>query len=222
MFGFGKKNRNKAKIPAVELQSTGDFVELQPMSDNVEDDWTKLEQPEAEEEKAPTAEEKARMEAEERAKQHRAMKMREKARSHAEGGTNMVLFLIHRSNNTNSIVYKGDPNKGVTVLWMMFEKGDPAPTEGLTYAEKKTAYGFKCKPIEGQSSQWTLEMTALNDRRLFISYEGGVWIARTRINGVERVQLYAVHVEMKKSTFLPAVDYIEIFGEGGAYERKQA
>ena len=50
----------------------------------------------------------------------------------------------------------------------MFEKakGDaPAPTEGLTYAEKKTAYGYKCKPVPGQAGQWTLEMTALSDRK---------------------------------------------------------
>jgi hypothetical protein len=169
-----------------------------------------------------TAEEQKIMEAEERAKEHRAMKMLGKAKVHAEGGIDKVLFLIHRSNNTNSIVYKGDAAKGVAVLWMMFEKGDPAPTEGLTYAEKKTAYGYKCKPLEGQANQWTLEMTALSDRKLFVSFTDGVWICRSTIDGAEGVILYAVHVEMKKNTYLPAVDYIEIFGENGAYERKKA
>ena len=102
----------------------------------------------------------------------------------------------------------------------MFEKAG-APTEGLTYAEKKTAYGYKCKPVPGQVSEWTLEMTALSDRKIFVSETNGVWQAATRIGDAERAQLLAVHVEMKQ-TFIPSVNYIEIFGTGGAYEKKAA
>jgi hypothetical protein len=38
----------------------------------------------------------------------------ERAKAHAEGGP-AVLFVIHRSNNSNCIVYKGDASKGVEV-----------------------------------------------------------------------------------------------------------
>ena len=73
----------------------------------------------------------------------------------------------------------------------MFEKAG-APTEGLTYAEKKTAYGYKCKPVPGQVSEWTLEMTALSDRKIFVSETNGVWQAATRIGDAERARLFDV------------------------------
>jgi hypothetical protein len=172
--------------------------------------------------------------AEERVKNHQALQMLEKARVHPEGGR-QVLFIIEKSSNTNTLMIRGDPNTGCTALWIMFEKNG-APTERLTYAEKKTAYGYKAKLLEGMTDQWCLELSALTDRKLFISYERGAvlegrsvdsssgnmapeWIVRTRINGVEGVRLLAVHVEMKKS-FIPGVEYIEIIGEAGAYERK--
>lgn len=41
-----------------------------------------------------------------------------KAKAHAEGGPD-VIFVIHRSNNENSVVYKGLQGKGVRVLWIM-------------------------------------------------------------------------------------------------------
>jgi hypothetical protein len=151
---------------------------------------------------------------------HRALQILARAKKHTDGGE-ATLFVIHRSNNTNTIVYKGDALKGVAVLWIMFEKKGE-PTEGLTFAEKQTAYGYKAKPVKDQGFQWTLDMTALSDRKLKVKLSDNVWTCTTRIDGVEDVQLRAVHVEMKKNTFMPAVDYIEIFGVGGAYERKKA
>jgi hypothetical protein len=164
--------------------------------------------------------EKEEQEEKEEEPKHRALQTLARAKAHAEGGPT-TLFIIHRSNNTNSIVYKGDALKGVTVLWIMFEKKGE-PTEGLTFAEKQTAYGYKAKPVKGQGFQWTLEMSALSDRKLSVKFSDNVWTCTTRIDGVENVGIRAVHVEMKKNTMFPAVDYIEIFGLGGAYERKKA
>ena len=47
--------------------------------------------------------------------------------------------------------------------------------------------------------------------------EDGEWCARTDIGGVPDQRLFCVHVEMAKS-WVPAVAYIEIFGENGSYE----
>jgi hypothetical protein len=146
-----------------------------------------------------------------------------RARAHSKGGAG-VMFLIHRSNNTNCVCYKGDVTKGVKVLWIMFEKkavAGEAPTEGLTFAEKKTAYGFSSKPVSGRKNEWVLKMKALSDREIIVSQdESGMWVARTRIGGAQNAILRAVHVEMKKQ-LIPAVKHIEILGAGGAYELKK-
>jgi chemotaxis protein histidine kinase CheA len=149
--------------------------------------------------------------------EHRALQMIPRARAHAQGGTDLV-FLIHRSNNTNCVCYKGDPTKGVKVLWIMFEKKGE-PTEGLTFAERNTAYGYTCKPSETKSEEWGLKMKALSDREIIVSCTNGTWVARTQIGDERNAVLRAVHVEMKDS-FIPAVKHIEIFGADGAYELK--
>ena len=100
-------------------------------------------------------------------------------------------------------------------------KGEP-PTEGLTFAEKKTAYGFSSKPVNGKTDQWILKMKALSDREITVSKdEKGAWVARTRIGSEQNAVLRAVHVEMKKQV-IPAVKHIEIFGARGAHELKRA
>jgi hypothetical protein len=147
---------------------------------------------------------------------HRALKMIPRAKAHPKGGPDIV-FVIHRSNNTNCVCYKGDAAKGVEVLWIMFEKKGE-PTEGLTFAEKKTAYGFTCKP--NGTGEWALKMKALSDREITISCVDGAWVAKTRIGQVQDATLRAVHVEMKKQ-MIPAVKHIEIFGIHGAYELKK-
>jgi hypothetical protein len=48
-----------------------------------------------------------------------------------------------------------------------------------------------------------------------------MWKARLYV-ALIAPSVFAVHVEMKQNTLLPSVDYIELFGDGGAYERKAA
>ena len=69
----------------------------------------------------------------------------------------------------------------------------------------------------------------LGDCKIFVQNEGGVWVARTRINGRNNVPLLAVHMQMKVNrgdmpttrafVRMPAVDYVEVFGADFAYER---
>jgi hypothetical protein len=170
------------------------------------------------------AEFQSRVEAEEQHDNHIAMVHLAKARAHADGGSK-ILFLVHRSINHNCLIINGDAEKGCVILWLMFQKKG-APTEGLTFAERLLpAYNYKVTPVVEDVGEarpywdWCLELNALTDRQLYISYRANTWTVRSRIDGVEGVRVLAVHVELKR-TYFPTVDYIEIFGERGAYERK--
>ena len=44
-------------------------------------------------------------------------KVLKQAKEHPKGKD--VMFVIHRSSNDNSVVYKGAPDKGVEVFWIM-------------------------------------------------------------------------------------------------------
>jgi hypothetical protein len=180
--------------------------------------------------KSKAAEDKANQEAEILAANlalfdHQAMHMVPRSRAHDRGGED-VLFLIHRSNNRNCIIYKGDPDIGVDVHWIMFEKKGE-PTEGLTVSEKKAAYGYGVR--QKGMENWLLMINAVPDRKIFVSNAGGEWAARTRINGVENVRLYAIHMQMKVNrgdmptsrafVRMASVDYIEIFGADFSYEK---
>jgi hypothetical protein len=48
----------------------------------------------------------------------RALQCKQMAKEHAEGGQD-VCFVIHRSNNDNTVIYKGDEEKGLNVFWIM-------------------------------------------------------------------------------------------------------
>jgi hypothetical protein len=165
----------------------------------------------------------------------KAVKMLQRVRAHPEGGAD-VLFIVHRSNNSNLVVYKGDPVKGVHVFWIMFEQEKlrgHAPTESLTTLERNTAYGVSVTP-QGRG-HWEMQISAIRDRTIDIHcrdgggqavYGGGStssttsttsttstsWRAETIIDGNKAVEMRAVHVQMAAS-FIPSVAYIEIFGQ---------
>ena len=159
----------------------------------------------------------------------RAMEMLTQAQAHPKAGKRETLFVIHRSVNRNCVVFKGEEATGIEAFWVMFEK-DGNPTEGLSYSEKRNAFGFKCK-AKGMGA-WALQMNVLKDRRITVTsprmereISGDRWCARTRINGVDDVELLAVHVQMQEgqaSGLLPdAVEYVELFGAGLQYELKR-
>jgi hypothetical protein len=179
-------------------------------------------------------------EAKEEGPKKRVLQLLMEAKGHTEGGA-AVLFIIHRSTNSNCIVYKGSESTGIEVsavmritlhclylllylhiwsptdsltcllqaLWMMFEKGGAvAPTEGLTFTERKVAFGFTARVVSTPAAgclEWAVDMAALADRTLTVklykfdssidSAQGGVtsgvWICTTRIDGVEGTILRA-------------------------------
>ena len=124
------------------------------------------------------------------------------------------MFVIHRSSNTNTVVYRGNHDTGIQVFWMMFEKTGE-PTEDLNAIERNTAYGTSVKKIS--DSHYQVQLSALKSKIIDIKWGNGQWVATTDIGEESDQRLLAVHVEMAKS-FIPSVDYIEIFGGGGTYE----
>ena len=90
--------------------------------------------------------------------------------------------------------------------------------EELTMIERNTAYGIKSE-ASGENT-WTIKIASLSDREITVTNTDGVWKASCNIGGTTG-PLIAVHVEMKSSWGMPKVDYVELFGEGGLYEKKQ-
>ena len=85
--------------------------------------------------------------------------------------------------------------------------------------ERNTAYGLKSELV-GENA-WAIKIAALSDRAITVKLTGETWIASCTIGGTEECQLLAVHVVMKSSWGMPKVDYVELFGADGMYEKKQ-
>ena len=66
-----------------------------------------------------------------------------------------------------------------------------------------------------------MEIASLKGLVIVVRKGEGGWSASTTIGGVEGATLIGVHVQMKSSWGLPKVDYVEMFGAAGEYEKKQ-
>ncbi|KAG9413179.1 hypothetical protein AC1031_016200 [Aphanomyces cochlioides] len=144
-------------------------------------------------------------------------------------------FIIQRSNNANTVVYKGnilsnntlDSNSPLHVYWIMYAlPGPPFPTEELNVIERNTAYGATATARPGTSNEYDVVLASLKDRSivLFVDDRHNVR-ARTTINGRANVYLERVYVQSTTSWGLPKVEFIEIFGVDPAtheevYEKK--
>eukprot|EP00937_MAST-01D_sp_MAST-1D-sp2_P007130 g7130.t1 len=141
-------------------------------------------------------------------------------RTHANGSAD-VMFVIHRSSNENLVCYKGVEAEGSHVgchpYWIMLAK-EGGPTEELNMIERNTAYGLKSEPAG--ENVWKLQIASLKGMDIMATKGESGWTATTTIGGVEGAVLVAVHVAMKSSWGMPKVDYVEIFGAGGEYEKK--
>ena len=84
--------------------------------------------------------------------------------------------------------------------------------------ERNTAYGLKSE--SSGENVWTVKIASLNDREITVKLDGETWSASCSIGGTVG-QLLAVHVQMKSSWGMPKVDYVELYGADGLYEKKQ-
>ncbi|HRJ31477.1 MAG TPA: DUF4833 domain-containing protein [Cyclobacteriaceae bacterium] len=131
--------------------------------------------------------------------------------------THKTLFYIHRSVNSNTVLYEVnllnnttiDPKNPVTVYWIRYaEKGQK---RDLNMLERNFAYGIKCIPL--QNGKYTLQFVASKARQAEILLDrNGQATAIMDING-KPSRLKKIFVHVAEDGWWPKVDYVEFFGE---------
>lgn len=124
------------------------------------------------------------------------------------------LFHIARSLNRNLVCYdanqtdgKLDPQEPVTVYWLNREK-EPGKTNGLSFIQKKMAYGYKV--VSAAEHTCTITLTAYPERELTVCREGDRFVCRVKIDNRMAV-LQSLYVKASPNNPLN-VEYVELQG----------
>jgi hypothetical protein len=125
------------------------------------------------------------------------------------------LFLIERSKNANEIHYAAQVAKDgalnakepVAAFWVM--KAEDGRREGLTFMERKMAYGFD---IAARGAEWDLKLAAAPDRAIKLTSVGGRWRALTTLNG-KAAYLQRIFIQTKEGGVMPTVVSVDLYGE---------
>ena len=123
------------------------------------------------------------------------------------------VFRCERSTNENYVCYdinlqadgtlnKKEPLKSYWVL------GGGARTEGLTFLDRKMAFGIKV--ISSDEKEAQVYMTAFKDFIIHVCQRGGKWIGLVKMNGHEMV-LQKIFAQMKPPMSIRC-EYVEIHG----------
>jgi len=131
----------------------------------------------------------------------------------AEGLTS--LFQIERSKNTNEIHYAAqvgkdgalDAKEPVSAFWVM--KAEDGRREGLTFMERKMAYGVDAT---ARGAEWDLKLAAAPERAIKLINVGGRWRAQTLISG-KSAYLQKIFIKTKEGGVMPTVISIDLYGE---------
>lgn len=134
----------------------------------------------------------------------------------AEGLTS--LFQIERSKNANEIHYAAqvakdgslDAKEPIAAFWVM--KAEDGRREGLTFMEKKMAYGFD---LTARGAEWDLKLAAAPERAIKVVSVGGRWRAQTQLNG-KAAYLQKIFITTKEGGVMPTVISIDLYGEDAA------
>ncbi len=124
------------------------------------------------------------------------------------------LFHIARSLNRNLVCYdanqangKLDTKEPVKVYWLNREK-EPGKTNGLSFIQKKMAYGYKVVSVAEHTC--TITLTAYPERELTICREGITSSAGVKIRRSEAI-LQSLYVKASPNNPLN-VEYVELQG----------
>lgn len=132
------------------------------------------------------------------------------------GSMKDIAFILHRNNNENMVCYNRDDKEVCKPFWVMFEK-EGHPYEELTMIEKQFGYGLEL--INSEDDVYVMKIKAFDKKIIFTDKSGNGWEAYTMIQGALK-KLVAVHLEIKKIIgIIPTVEYMEIFGGDGEYEK---
>lgn len=136
--------------------------------------------------------------------------------AHAEGL--ISLFQIERSKNTNEIHYSAqvgkdgtlDSKEPVAAYWVM--KAEDGRREGLTFMERKMAYGID---VTARGAEYDLKLAAAPERAIKLMNVGGRWRAQTQLNG-KAAYLSRIFIQTKEGGVMPTVVSIDLYGEDAA------
>ena len=124
------------------------------------------------------------------------------------------LFHIARSLNRNLVCYdanqangKLDTKEPVKVYWLNREK-EPGKTNGLSFIQKKMAYGYKVVLVAQHTC--TITLTAYPERELTICREGDHFVCRVKIDNRQAI-LQSLYVKASPNNPLN-VEYVELQG----------
>jgi hypothetical protein len=129
-----------------------------------------------------------------------------------------ALFQIERSKNTNEIHYAAqvakdgtlDAKEPVAAFWVM--KAEDGRREGLSYMERKMAYGFD---ISARGAEWDLKLAAAPERAIKLMNVGGHWRAQTTLNG-KPAYLKRIYINTKEGGVMPTVVSVDLYGDDAA------
>jgi hypothetical protein len=137
------------------------------------------------------------------------------------------LFYIQRTKNTNAIIYevnrlpdgKINTDAPVKVYWLRY--ATDSTTEGLTYIQRKYAYGIEIKQYDKKKNTFVLQLVAYKKRNLFLIPTGNnKYTALMNING-KFAEIKRIFVSISGGTFwFPKVDYIELTGKDPTTQQK--
>lgn len=125
------------------------------------------------------------------------------------------LFHIARSLNRNLVCYdanltdgsKLDAKEPIKVYWLNREK-EPGKTNGLSFIQKKMAYGYKV--ISQTEQNCTVTLTAYPKRELTICREGDRFVCHIMIDNRKAI-LQSLYVKASPNNPLQ-VEYVELQG----------
>ena len=130
--------------------------------------------------------------------------------------THKTLFYIHRSVNSNTVLYEVnllnnktiDPKNPVSVYWLRYaEKGQK---RDLNMMERNFAYGVKC--TASGTDQYMMQFVASKTRHVEIHMDQkGQANAIMDISG-KPSRLMKIFVHVAEDGWWPKVDYVEFFG----------
>ncbi len=127
------------------------------------------------------------------------------------------LFVIARSKNANVVQYAARVNRDgrldreepVIAYWIM--RAEDGRREGLTWLERRLAYGFTTAWAPGGDAL-RLELKAFSRRGLAVNREeNGHFHAETTIAG-RRARLERIFVASDERGITPTVRYLDLFG----------
>ena len=122
------------------------------------------------------------------------------------------VFVFERSTNTNYVCYDINLQDGLLCqkeplkpYWVL---GDNTRIEGLTFLDRKMAYGVKV--ISSKKDEALVHLTAYKDLSIRICKHKGKWVATAKLHGHEMV-IQKMFAQMKPPLSVKC-EYVEIIG----------